>query len=188
MTLAPDRADVTVADYTWIPYDITNNLWGMYEQQFTGINRLAAQRHLLTQAEFAGICRDIRVRKYVAWRDEQAIGLAVITNDLDAWPLISPAFFQHRWPHHYQRKAIFYIGFICTTHVPYLYRDLIAAMYPPVIETDGIAVMDFCARNVDTYRMPDRTGRTLKRLNPAAAGARIDQQEFWAYRFDGLPL
>lgn len=162
--------------------------WEMYADAFADVDTLAAQRHLMYPDEFRSVMTDIRVRKYVALRGSEMVGMSVMTNDLAAWPLVSPRYFARRWPEHYARRAIFYIGFICAVGNGLLYRDLITAMYPPVIEADGIAVMDFCAHNIDTHRMPQRTHALLRRVNPAAQSGAIDAQTFWAVRFDGQPV
>lgn len=167
--------------------DLIDDLWGMYETAFTGVNELAAQRHLMTGDEFRHVMYDYPVQKHVA-RDStgRVVGQSVITNSLDAWPLISPAYFRKWWPDLYARQRIWYVGYVCTApDAPHhVFRDLIADMAGPVFEGEGMAVMDFCAWN-EGRRLPDATTRILNRLNPRTAHAHIDTQSFHAWRFDG---
>lgn len=162
--------------------------WDLYRDAFTDIDAQAAQRHLMTRDEFDHVMTDRRIRKYFAFHGGTPVGLAVITNDLDAWPLISPRYFARQWPDLYAARRIFYIGFACTvTGAPnHTFHDLIADLSKEVFAVDGMAVMDFCTRNAIGLRMPRRVGALLNHLHPAASEARlIDTQEFWAWRFDG---
>jgi hypothetical protein len=161
--------------------------WALYYETFMHVNRLAAQRHLMTADEFADVASDPRLGKHVAADDTGRLqGLGVITNELPAWPLISPAYFAHRWPDHYRQKRIFYIGFVCARpDAPSsTFRDIISDMSEQVFAADGIAVMDFCMVNVKKG-LPRATTWLLNELHAKAAGSRIDAQEFWAWRFDG---
>ena len=161
-------------------------LWAMYRQAFTDIDGLALQRHLMTRDEFGHAMSDDRVTKHLAHRGEEWVGQAVITNQLDAWPLISPRYFQRRWPDHYQQRRIYYVGYVCTTpDAPITtFRDLIADMGQQVFDCDGIAVMDFCTANV-LRNLPRATTHILTRLDERATPEHLDSQEFWAWRFDG---
>lgn len=162
----------------------------LYMNTFADIDGLAAQRHLMTGDEFRDVAMDPRITKHVAWAErddgQYPAGLSVITNHLDAWPLISPRYFQRRWPLHYEDRRIFYIGFVCVKpNAPTsTFRDLITDMSEQVFAADGIAVMDFCTANV-VKGLPRATGWLLNNLHDKAVGGRIDAQEFWAWRFDG---
>lgn len=179
---------------------VTHAAWQSYRTAFEPINALAAQRHLMTYNEFETVMTDARVRKHFATVGGhlvadgtviggQVVGMSVITNDLWAWPLISPAYFARRWPTHYRQNRIFYVGFVLALpNAPITtFRDLIADMAQPVFACQGIAVMDFCTANVDR-KVPAATDRILHRLHPDTNGDRVDAQEFWAWRFDGEPI
>src|SRR3982750_2977952 len=121
-----ERSAVTV--------DLLDEAWAFYEDVFTEVNALAANRHLMTFDEFEQVMADRRVQKWFAFSDDgRIIGMSTITNVLSAWPLVSPAFFAERYPSHYERQAIWYIGFICCNVEgtrAYAFRDLIARVYP----------------------------------------------------------
>lgn len=169
------------------------DLYGRYDAAFRDVNRLAAQRHLMTLDEFMAVQFDPRIVKYIAYGDDGApIGQSCITDDLDAWPLISPEYFEARWPDLYRTRRIFYVGYV-GAHVDARVRTnrygvfgaLLAEMAPRVVDVAGVAVMDVCARNLWKPDVPAGAGRVLAALSDRLRFGPIDRQEFWAYRFDG---
>ena len=174
--------------YEAVPEDLESRLWPLYEAAFRDVDTLAAQRHLLDRAEFAAILADKRIATFVARDDVGPAGVAVMTNVLEAWPLVSPRFFARRWPDHYRRGAVWYFGFVAVDPVwagrGYVFAQLIAAMQPTV-GRHGIAVMDFCAYNSQVRGLPAASGAVLRRIDPQARLEQVDVQEFWAVRFDG---
>jgi hypothetical protein len=183
---------VTVTAHTVIPLAALDPTWQLYQHVFEDVNRRAAQRHLLTYPEYVDVAQDLRIRKYVASLDGTPVGLATITNQLQAWPLISPEFFADRFPDHYRRHAVWYIGYVGVAATPtgrprpHTFTQLITAMYPQVADSDGIAVMDFCGYNIDVRNLPRVAGLILHRLNPQVTHTVLDREEFHAYRFDGV--
>jgi hypothetical protein len=161
--------------------------WRFYEEVFADVNTLAANRHMMTAEEFEHVMVDDRVQKWVAFNDEgRIIGMATITNHLDSWPLVSPQYFAKHYPDQYERRAIWYIGFVgCNAEGTraHAFRDLIAQMQPQVEASDGVFVQDFCTYNVGVRRLPDATRAILRRINPTVQFGRIDAQEFWAGSF-----
>jgi hypothetical protein len=178
MTLAQRHAPPTIPDL-----DAARTL---YSDLFTGINTLAAQRHLMTDAEFAEVFYDPRILKFYVHDDAGDLaGMSVLTQDLTAWPLISPPYFARHWPEHHERQAIWYVGFVGVrpTH-PHGFRELVNGMYPYVKANRGIAIMDFCSLNTDRKRLPAITLKLLTWMNPTAGMQSIDSQNFVLYHFD----
>jgi hypothetical protein len=177
-----------IETHTTLSMTLASDAWELYERVFTPVNELAAQRHLMYRAEFQAVCEDTRVTKYLAFTDDGTLcGMSVITNDLDAWPLISPAFFARRFPEHYRDRRIFYVGFVGVGTYPpasaHVFSALIFEMQPQVADVDGIAVMDFCAHNVDNRNLPVISGVVQQRSGLAMSAECTDRQEFWAYRY-----
>lgn len=158
-------------------------LWTFYERTFTAVNEMAAQRHLMTYAEFCEVLLDDRITKYIARsrRDETLVGLSVMTDDLEAWTLVAPEFFKRVW----RDRPVFYVGFVAAAGAPGAYAALVAKMYERVIAVDGIAVMDFCDHNVQRLGIVRKVDVLLKRINPNARGAIVDSQHFHAWDFRG---
>ena len=167
--------------------DLLAAAWDFYQDVFAEVDALAANRHLMTYDEFVHVMADGRVQKWLAFHDDgHLIGMSTITNDLAAWPLISPAFFARRYPSQYERRAIWYIGLVgCNAEGTraHAFRDLIARMQPQVEASGGIFVQDFCVYNVGVRRMPEATRAILRRINSTVEFGRIDAQEFWAGSF-----
>jgi len=183
---------LAITEYTQLTENIRLEAWALYGDAFVGVNELAAQRHLMTPAEFDDMTWDKRISKLIA-RDEDGrmVGLSTITNDLAAWPLISPPYFRRNWPDHYAREAIWYIGIVGvhpTASGRHVFSALIEAMSPRVFASDGLAVMDFCSFNEDVRQIPRATRVLLKRLHPVPSGVegrQVDTQSTWVFRFDG---
>lgn len=168
--------------YSYIPL-----LYDWYAETFKEVNRRAAQRHVMTLPEFEEVCFDTHVQKWLVREDDDQtiLGMATITNDLKAWPLVSPEYYEAQLPDHYKRKAIWYIGFLGTTrHDLRVFSALAAHLVPQVFESNGILAMDFCTYNVASRKLPSITYLQLQRLNPDVQAAKLDSQETWAYRFD----
>ncbi|WP_199515958.1 hypothetical protein [Nucisporomicrobium flavum] len=159
--------------------------WKLYEETFAEINGLAAQRHLMTYEEFQSVYHNDEVRKFYAHdRAGRLIGMATLTNNLAAWPLISPPYFARRWPHSHKRQAIWYCGFVgARPGQLHAFRDLVTDMYDLIRSNNGMAVMDFCTHNLITRRLPDATLALLSRLDPTTRMEVADQQTFIFYRF-----
>lgn len=178
----------TIENHRNLTGKLLTDAWELYYTAFEEINSLAVQRHMMTWEEYSDIAHDKRVSKYVAIDSGEVVGLSTITNDLESWPLISPQYFERHYPAHYRDGRIWYVGFVCVKRDPRpsrtLFVDLIAAMYPSVIESDGIAVMDYCSFNADVLGLPDAARNILHRINPSVRMLAIDEQSFYAYSFD----
>lgn len=182
---------LTITEYDELDDKVGAEAWTVYEETFAEINELAAQRHLMNIGEFYDVAHDKRVRKFIATNVTGIVGISTITNDLRAWPLISPPYFRKHWPEHYEREAIWYIGVVGVhprVFGSHVFSALIEAMSPLVFESDGLAVMDFCGHNEDVRAMPHVTKLLLKRIHPTSwnvVGRRVDVQATHVFRFDG---
>jgi hypothetical protein len=160
----------------------------LYADAFHEISALAVQQHMMGAGEFIVLCADTRIEKWIA-RDPQGtmIGLGVQTTDLYAWPLISPAYFERRWPKLYAEHKIWYVGFVCTRQDPPAPVDtfgrLIRAMSAPTRAVGGISAMDFCAANTNRD-LPRIAERLLSSAGPLDMSV-LDKQSFYAFDFGG---
>lgn len=184
--------DMHTAVYTTLPLGSRVKLWDLYSRTFADVNRRAAQRHLMFLGEFHEVMADPRVAKYVVWDDRRPVAFATITNELDAWPLISPPFFERLWPKQYANRHIWYVGFVLVARddprpPADTFANLIAAMSPPVIAAQGVSVMDYCGFNVDTVHLPMTAHQILSAHNPLTVSELVDRQEFWSHWPAGHP-
>lgn len=169
-----------MVDYRLSSYPALADAWVFYQDSFSEINRQAAQSHLMGRADFDNLMSDPMIGKWLAMRGGRIVGMAVMTDDLDAWPLISRLSYQRRWP----GRRIFYIGFVaCAPRAVHAFSVLIGRMYEEVIAADGLAAMDFSGVTVEQRRIASRTDALLRRLNPNAHGELFDRQEFWVWDF-----
>jgi hypothetical protein len=158
--------------------------WRLYNEAFGELRAVAVQRHLMYRGEFDDVMTDERVQKYLSITSEGVLaGLATLTNDLDAVPLISPDYFAHRWPEQYAQRQIWYQGFVAidaTQRSTGVFEALIDSMWQVVRIKGGIAALDLCARN-EKRRLDAAITRTLTALTPDVIATRLDTQAFWAW-------
>jgi hypothetical protein len=167
--------------------DLIEDAWTLYYEAFKELNALAVQRHLMFRSEFDEVMSDERVQKYLAIDDDGALrGLSTYTNDLDAVPLISPAYFERRWPRHYAERRVWYVGFVAVQddgRAAMAFGELVEAMYLVLAAQNGIVAMDFCRHNDAERRMPRVVRLMLHRLSGDVRAERMDEQQYWLYEF-----
>ncbi len=167
--------------------ELIETSWKMYEETFRGVNALAVQRHLMYRNEFDEVMRDGRIQKYLSLDDEgNLVGLSTYTNDLDAVPLISPAYFERRWPELYAQHKIWYCGFVAvlpTARANSSFGDLVEAMYLFAAAQNGIIGLDFCGYNDEQRKMGRVIRLMLHRLSGNCDAEMMDAQQFWIYQF-----
>lgn len=166
--------------------DDYRDAWVLYVEAFREINALAIQRHLMREEEFSDCCNDLAIEKHVVRTDAgRMVGLGMLTNRLDSWPLVSPAAFELRWPVLYRARKIWYVGFVATApdhRSGDAFRMILEQM------TDGrrdgtMFVMDFCAYNEDQNHIVRGVTRTLERSGMTPAARLLDTQRFWGITF-----
>ena len=163
--------------------------WDLYCRAFDELRIRAVQRHLMTRAEFEEVMRDRRVTKYAAVEPDQGdrlCGLATMSNQLDAFPLISPDYFAHRWPERYQQRRIWYVGFLAAhpdCKAQGVFPLLVAEMARVVAAAGGIVAMDVSRRVDEVYGLPRIAARFIGSLVEGVRHERLDEQSYWAYEF-----
>lgn len=177
----------TVESLLRLDDELLARAYTLYAHVFEEINELAAQRHLLTHAEFSDVATDPRIIKLLAYDGTGNLnGIATITNTLEAWPLISPPFYRRLFPNHYARQAIWYVGFVgVRPRTPHVFRALVSELFTHVRSNDGVVAMDFCTFNQDVLDMPHRTLAMLKGWHEGSRVQKMDAQTTWLYEFDG---
>jgi hypothetical protein len=162
--------------------------WELYERSLGEMRSLAVQRHLMYQSEFDEVMLDQRIEKYLCYSDEGVlVGLATFSNDLYAMPLISPEYFQRRWPELYRHHRIWYAGFVAVDRDSRSSRallDLMEARYNTASSQNGMIALDFCRHNDMKRNMGRATERILRRFAGGVMRAeRMDEEQFWSYEF-----
>jgi hypothetical protein len=163
--------------------------WSFYDRAFEGLRTRAAQRHALTRAEFDDQMSDERVVKYLVYNPDnisKPVGMATMTNDLQAVPLISPEFYQARWPQFYAQQQIWYIGFLAIDadyHGTGVLAQMIGALTTIVPDQGGIMCVDICSFNEEELKLPETILRLARTFSRHLERHRLDAQVFWGYEF-----
>lgn len=177
---------ITVKPMLDLPAPVRDATYAMYAETFADINEMAAQRHLMTAAEFREVAADHRVRKLLARNTaDELLGVATVTNVLEAMPLVSPPFYRRHYPNHYARQAVWYVGFVgVRPRAPHVFRAIVSDLYACTMSNQGVAVMDFCEYNETVVDIPGKTFKLLRQWNPNTRLHRVDRQSTWVFSFD----
>ena len=175
---------VTVVDAP--PADVAGAAWDLYGAAFVELAAFAVQRHLMFRTEFDGVMTDKRVRKYLSFDRAGGLrGLSTFTNDLAAMPLVSPEYFQRRWPRHFVERRVWYCGFVAvadSARGSTAFGELVEAMYRTAEEHDGVIGLDLCEHNDQTRHLSRVIGLLLHRVSRGKVRTeRADIQQFWTY-------
>jgi hypothetical protein len=101
-------------------------------------------------------------------------------------PLISPPYFERRWPQHFVERRIWYCGFVAVQHdgrAASAFGELVAAMYFTAAGQNGLIALDFCSRTDEVRHMSRVVRLMLHRLSGDVRARRIDEQQYWLYDF-----
>ena len=106
-----------------ISADLIESFYELYVAAFGPLRTRAAARQVLSLDEFIEEMTDPRVDKYVVWNAdddgvEQAIALTTFTNDLATVPWIEPAYYEHHYPDHFARNAVYYFDALYREALP----------------------------------------------------------------------
>lgn len=174
------RAVVTVesrpAAQSW------DDLWQLYYDAFEPLQELALLNHLYPRADFDALLADERVSKLIAWVDGMPVGLAMITNELELVPQISPPFLHAKYPEQAADNAIFFgiMVFVAETHRrSTTFARLIAGMGQITAQAGGVVVFDICRHNMAEIEL-DQQLASIARWFPGSSFERIDEQSYFA--------
>ena len=147
---------------------LAEQFWPLYEEAFGPLRIKAAARQVLTRDEFIAEITDPRVWKYIAWDESgEPIGLTTLTDDLSVVPWISPEYYAHHYPDHWERRAVFYLGFTLVKPSMRHARVLMSMLRPTILRLasrSSICAYDVCGYNDATFRF----GLGLERLMAAS--------------------
>jgi hypothetical protein len=181
--------DLTVVErLTEVSDELCEDFLRVYRAAFAPLEVLAAARQALTDEEFRDEMTDPRVVKFVA-RDESgaACALAFMATDLSIVPWVSVPYFAHRFPEHYSRGAIYYVGALLVRAErqggPWV-KVIVDDMVRYVAEHRAVAAFDCCGFNTDVVKLPETLARATHRLAYAET-TELDTQRYYAYEMAG---
>jgi hypothetical protein len=184
---------VTVDFHPQLDGDLAERAWKLYYEAFTPLAALAAQRHVMYRGEFDDVMADTRIDKVLTYDDAgELVGLATFTRDLDAVPLVSPPYFERRWPQLYAERRIWYIGFVAvaeSARKSMAFLEAFRHYFAAADAVDGIIGLDVCSYNEVSFRLPQIIGANVRRLSDHTSRyERADTQSYWIYDMKGNHL
>jgi hypothetical protein len=170
-----------------VPAEVRDAAWQFYRNTFDSLKTLAVERHVLHRDEFDDLMTDSRILKYLVRDGDAVVGMAAMTDDLEATPWVSPEYFDHRWPEHYAQRRILYCVFVGVHQGPPgkgVFVALQREMYLRQIQAvDGLAVLDMCTYNEEELRLPWTIESIMAKVAGASRVRRLDNQSYWLYEF-----
>ena len=167
-----------------LPPQLLEQAWQLYRDAFECLRTRAVQRHVLYREEFDAVMGDTRVIKYLGFDGPVLTCFGTRTSDLDAVTLISPEYFEARYPEQYAAHSIFYVLFFAIR--PDYQRsgavldlmNVLVSEIPP----DGILVIDIASARKSLY-LQRAVQRTVSHQAPGARTVLLDEQTYYAYEF-----
>jgi len=167
--------------------DARPEAWRLYTEVFDDLRFRAVRRQVMYRPEFDSVMTDRRVSKCLAQDDGGGLrGLSTFTNDLAAVPLISPEYFERRWPDRFAARRIWYCGFVAVrpgTENSGVFAALVEAMYRAAAPQDGIIGLDLCRHDDQVSKVSRAVRLMLHRLSGDVRAQRADEQAYWLYEF-----
>ncbi len=151
-------------------------LWKIYDETFTPINKISPCKQSLDQLHFEEAMKDTSVRKYILVKNQEIIGVALITNNFINTPWISPDYFSENFSQAYKSNLIFYfMGLaISKDHRGNKYSIMLMEYILDDIPSDGIVGFDH-SRNINPllhhFTKVIKQASTVKRVH-------IDRQHY----------
>lgn len=180
---------ITVTMEKEVDYVTARRYYQLYRQTFGPMETKAVARQLLHESEFIEEMLDPRVHKFVARTDNgEAVGMTTLTSDLSTVPWISPAYFEHHYPEHHARGAIYYLGFtlVHPDHQGgHVFHAMLGPMWDLVRDQRPIVAWDMCLIN-DELGLGGSAGRLFSTFANVTV-VQVDRQNYYVGDF-GEPL
>jgi GNAT superfamily N-acetyltransferase len=177
---------VTITRLVVVEGDLREEAWKLYNQSFDELRYLALQRHVMYDDEFDAVMADPLVDKYLLFDAEGSLqGLGTVTTHLRSMPLVSPHYFERKYPERYRAGEVYYIGFVGVhpdSHGTGVFGELIHAMAEQIAHVEGVAVVDVCGHNKDRLHLP-RAIHWLLSTWAEVEMAELDAQTYISYDF-----
>lgn len=168
--------ELAPASATW------DDLWNLYFVAFEPLQELALLNHLYPRAEFESLLADERVTKLIAWAEGTPVGLAMITNELELVPQISPPFLHAKYPEQAADRSVFFgiMVFVADSHRrSTTFARLVAGMGQITADASGVVVFDICRHNMAAIEL-DKQIASISRWFPGSSFEQIDEQRYFA--------
>jgi hypothetical protein len=163
------------------------SFYAIYLAAFGPLRTRAAARHVLSAQEFAAEMTDERIDKYVAWNgDGEPIALTTLTADLAAVPWVSPDYYAARYPEHFARGALLYLGYTLV-HPDHEREGVFARIAARVVrrctQERAVCAFDVCGYNDQVHGLGRSIAALSRSLDMRVETA--DVQTYYAAVFNG---
>jgi hypothetical protein len=165
-----------------VPRVIADMAWELYLSAFAELRTLACQRHVLHRHEFDDTMTDARITKFLGFDGPVLTSLAIRTTDLDAVPLVSPEYFNARYPRQYAARSVYYIGFFAV-RVDYQGTGALLELMHALMDgvpADAVVGMDISGVRKSMH-LQKAVGRMARTISPTARTVKLDEQSYYAY-------
>lgn len=177
-----EPAPVRVSVERVIAGDIADELWRQYWANFAPLRSLAVQKQHSDRDEFLALLADPDIITYVGWEGSRPVGMAMITNSLEAVPELSPDFLRARFPEQAARDAI-YVGIYVMVDPEHrgitLFHRLYMECWQLAARARGVLVVDTCEFNRTTFDT-DELARRIGEGFPNCTVSVLDRQTWYA--------
>lgn len=167
-----------------------DQLWDLYYRAFEPLQQLALLNHLYSRDDFEALLGDKRITKLIARVGDEPVGLAMITNELQLVPQISPPFLHALYPEQSGRQAVFFgiMVFVDDSHRrSTVFARLIAGMGQITADSAGVVVFDICRHNMASIEL-DRQIAVISRWFPGSSFEQVDEQRYFAATLPNRPV
>ena len=158
----------------------------LYRCAFDPLKVQAAARHVLTREEFLGQLEDHRIDKYVAWEDSgEPVSIITLTRQLHTVPWISPEYFAARYPEHWARNAVYYLGFALarpTTQKSRFLEMAVRMAIEPLAMEKAVIAYDVCSYNNSVLGLSERIAEVFRGYSHARP-EELDSQIYYGVNF-----
>lgn len=156
----------------------------LYMETFGELAIRAVNRHLLRRDEFMAVMVDPRIEKILIEDEDtgELIAMCTLTNQLETVDWVSPEYFAHHYPDHWERGAVFYLGFSLVAsrrRRAQLFSELITHVTHIVEAVDGMCSWDICLFNNETIGLDKAVESIVTRAAPFDVRA-VDTQTYYA--------
>ena len=187
-SLVTGSDDAKVEEHGCTPRPLALELLRLYRNAFTVLATRAPARQAHTDEEFLAEMADPAVLKLVARAsDGSPRGLAILSNDLQTVPWISPTYYETRFSQHAAHGTLWYVTAIIvdTEHQGGPWASmLLTSVIGHVAARRGVAAFDCCLYNVETVGLPRLVGLVAQRM-AGVEFVELDTQQYYALVLDG---
>jgi hypothetical protein len=161
--------------------ETARRFYALYVESFGELATKAVARQVLHEHEFMEEMLDDRVDKYLARDHGRVVAMCTLTKNLETVPWISPQYFEHHYPDHWRRDAVYYLGFVLVAHShrrSNLFVELIRVVSETLVDRRAMCAYDICSYNNEIIGLSEAIETLLTSVAEISV-ASIDTQTYY---------